>query len=478
MIYICGVLILSLVSMLALRRRPLRWRLLADGALLALYSGTFWLEGANPLLLVRAGITIPDGPWEKALAIGWWVLAARLLAVLLRLFLGHDKRSREARLLSDLLSGSIYIGTLLIVLDFVLKLPIGGILATSGVFAIVLGLALQNTLADVFSGIAVGVEQPFHVGDRIKLGDRIEGRVVEVNWRSIRLQTDEDDVAIVPNSAVAKAEIVNRSFPTVQRNGKVEIACTALAAPSQISTLLREAALLCPEILPHPVPRVLLTRLGERTNGYAMIFSVADPNEFGHAKSALLEQMRRLLHHAGLLLADRGKDGARPGPAGAADMLRQTIVFESLTEEQIAHLAERVEYCRLEAGSVLFTEGEVDATLYIVADGVLEIARALPDGTAETLGRIGVGDYIGEIGLLTGAARAVTAKAITNACVHVLRKDAVAPLLASEPAVAAAFEQSVKRGMTLLHRDVVARVDRDDMASGQLLARIRSYFRF
>lgn len=478
MIYICAVLILSVVAMLALRQRPLRWRLLADGGLLALYSATFWLDGANPLLLERAGITIPDGPWERALAIGWWVLAARLLAVLLRLFLGHDKHSREARLFSDLLSGSIYVGTLLIILNFVLKLPIGGVLATSGVFAIVLGLALQNTLADVFSGIAVGVEQPFHVGDRIKLGDRLEGRVVEVNWRSIRLQTDEDDIAIVPNSAVAKAEIVNRSFPTIQRSGKVEIACTAVAPPGEISTLLREAALLCPEILPHPAPKVLLTRLGERTNGYAMIFSVADPNEFGHAKSVLLEQMRRLLHHAGLLLADRGKDGTRPGPAGAADMLRQTIVFESLTEEQIAHLAERIEYCRLEAGSVLFSEGEVDATLYIVADGVIEMSRKRADGTDEVLGRIGVGDYIGEIGLLTGSARAVTARAITNACFHVLRKDAIAPLLATEPAVVTAFEQSVKRGMKLLRRDVVARADRDDTASGPLLARIRSYFRF
>jgi len=62
--------------------------------------------------------------------------------------------------------------------------------------------------------------------------------------------------------------------------------------------------------------------------------------------------------------------------------------------------------------------------------------------------------------------------------VHVLRKDAVAPLIETEPAVAAAFEQSVRRGMKLLQRDVAARADHDDMSSGQLLARIRSYFRF
>lgn len=46
--------------------------------------------------------------------------------------------------------------------------------------AIVLGLALQNTLADVFAGMAVGVDAPFSVGDRIQIDDKIEGQVVQV----------------------------------------------------------------------------------------------------------------------------------------------------------------------------------------------------------------------------------------------------------------------------------------------------------
>ena len=101
----------------------------------------------------------------------------------------------------------------LIVFNSVFALPVTGVVATSGIVAIVLGLALQNTLADVFAGIAVGSEGPFRVGDRIQLNDNLEGVVVQVNWRSIRIQTDGDDIAIIPNSVVAKAAIVNRSFP-------------------------------------------------------------------------------------------------------------------------------------------------------------------------------------------------------------------------------------------------------------------------
>ena len=435
-----------------------------------------WWERQNPLLLDHTNMIVRDELMVRAVAIGWWVLTAHISAITIGLSLGHDRRSREARLFSDLLAGTIYIGAALIILSFDLHVPIGGMIATSGVFAIVLGLALQNTLADVFSGIAVGVEQPFHVGDRIKLNERIEGRVVEVNWRSIRIQTDENDVAIVPNSTVAKAEIDNRSCPSDQRSGKVELQITSAAPPSQITSLLGQAALLCPEILADPAPDILLTRLGERSNGFAMLFSVADPNEFARAKSLLLNQMSRLLHHAGLLMTDRALEGSAPIPMSVAGLLSQTIIFESLTDVQIKHLADNVQIRHLEAGEVLFSQGEVDASLYIVSEGVLEMSRTTPFGRPEVIGRLGAGDYIGAIGLLAGAPRSVTAHAINNVSVHALRKDAIAPLLETETLLVAAFEKSVRRGQKLLGRNAVSRVESEETGPSPLLGRIKDFF--
>src|SRR6201999_1033115 len=102
-------------------------------------------------------------------------------------------------------------------LNSVLGLELKGLLVTSGLIAIILGLASQNTLADVFSGIAVGLDQPFHIGDRVSIGDFAEGVVVQMNWRSIRVQTDNADMALIPNSLVAKNQIINRSVPTPRR---------------------------------------------------------------------------------------------------------------------------------------------------------------------------------------------------------------------------------------------------------------------
>ena len=78
--------------------------------------------------------------------------------------------------------------------------PIEGLLATSGIVALVLGLALQSTLADLFSGIALNIEDPFGAGDRITVDGGNEGQAIEINWRATRIRNRSGDTTVIPNS--------------------------------------------------------------------------------------------------------------------------------------------------------------------------------------------------------------------------------------------------------------------------------------
>ena len=89
-------------------------------------------------------------------------------------------------------------------MGFVFALPLQGIVATSSVIAIVLGLALQNTLGDVFFGLSLSVEKPYDVGDSVLLEGGVEGKVIQINWRSTHLRNNENDVVIIPHSSMAK----------------------------------------------------------------------------------------------------------------------------------------------------------------------------------------------------------------------------------------------------------------------------------
>ena len=114
----------------------------------------------------------------------------------MRVFLIFERQPREGRLLQDLVVGIIYVGAFLSVVAYVFNAPVGTLIATSGAVAIILGLALQSTLSDVFSGIALNLARPYGIGDWLVLGNGIEGRVVETNWRATHLLTNANDLVV------------------------------------------------------------------------------------------------------------------------------------------------------------------------------------------------------------------------------------------------------------------------------------------
>ncbi len=463
-----ALLALTLVCVLVMRGRSITFQISTELILLAMLGGFLLLRDTSPLPIAKelpAGI---PGAWLRALAVVWWLVGARLVARVTVIALGRDARSRQARLFSDLVAGAIYLTAALIVLNSVLDVPVKGLLATSGVIAVVIGLALQNTLADVFAGIAVGLEQPFHVGDRVTVGDYAEGIIVQINWRSIQIQTDGEDLATIPNSIVAKSQIINRSVPTERRAASVEITTASAARSETLMALMRQAVLLCTGILEQPASSITLKRVGTRTTTFSVNFFVATSGQMSSTKSQLLRQVRRLFRHAGI------GDGA---PPSSTSLLGGLALFEALTGDQLAVLAEGLIPRVLDPGDRIFDQGSKGASLYIVQAGILEIRRRDSDGQTKSLGRIGPGEYLGEISLMTGDPRPVSVVALTACDYLELPRTALEKLMEENLEVCVALERSVRRGLDLLDRDDAARSSHPLDEGGTLLGRIRKFFR-
>ncbi|HEY2662040.1 MAG TPA: mechanosensitive ion channel family protein [Caulobacteraceae bacterium] len=472
-----AIVAVAAAGIVGLRPLPYRVRFGFDLICFLAISGFFLKWGMFPVFPAAGVSDAASGLWLRAIGGGWWLLGARLSVAAMRYTLHHDRRSRQARLFSDLMAAAIYIAAGMIVLNFVLALPITGLLATSSVVAVFVGLALQNTLADVFSGIAVGLDQPFRVGDRISIGGSIEGDVIQANWRSIRVQTDDEDVAIIPNSLIAKAEIVNRCIPSTRRAASVNLSCPNGAAPEQVIDALLQSTLLAPAILQSPPPSAALTWLGSKRNSYVISFFVGDSKQVATAKSSLLKHCRRQLYYADMLFGASSPVGAPPSGHPGRQLLGELVLFESLSAQQLDQLADHLEIVLAEPGEVLFTQGAADATLYLMTAGVLEFTRKVRDDQVEKIGCIGAGEYVGELGLLTGAPHAATATARAHCQIYRLPHDAIAPLLAEHADLAAAFDRSARRGLAILHREVASRASEDIGATGLLLQRIRNFFR-
>jgi small-conductance mechanosensitive channel len=150
------------------------------------------------------------GFWLQVLACCWWALAARQIISFLSMSKALRAIAVDNQLLADILTACIYVSSVLAMMAFVFSLSLQGLVATSGIIAIVLGLALQSTLGDVFSGISLSVEKPYRIGDEILLEGGAEGEVIEMNWRSTHIRNSANDIVVVPNSAVAKMRIQNQ----------------------------------------------------------------------------------------------------------------------------------------------------------------------------------------------------------------------------------------------------------------------------
>src|SRR5262245_30798117 len=265
------------------------------------------------MLLLHAGI-VPYRPLPStgspfrdavygALQVAWWLWTAWFLVSLLRAFVIVEHRPREGKLLQDLLASLIYLAAIFAIMAYVFDLPIQGLLATSGVVAIMLGLALQNTLGDVFAGLVLSFSRPYRPGDWISLDGGLEGRVIELNWRATHVLTGRRDLAIVPNSTIARSKIVNVSSPSSLHGVTITVQLDAQTAPSTGTEILEHAILNCRLIVATPAPTVAVKVINATYTECDITFFVAELAAAPRAQNQLFDLIFRHLAAAGIDLA-------------------------------------------------------------------------------------------------------------------------------------------------------------------------------
>jgi small-conductance mechanosensitive channel len=244
------VLLLAAVVLLAFglqkRFRPYR-RLFGGACVLMLISALFPASG-NPFGAFLFGEK-PGGlhPPRELFGIAWWILGAWLLKSLLDLILTrtifpNNGEPHARRLFADLAAALIYLLAFVGILDTAFKQQISALLATSGVLAIVIGFALQSTLGDVLSGLAINIERPFGAGDWISIAGQASGQVIEINWRATRVRTVSNDTVMIPNSVASKAIVTNHSHPGGHHDCIVRLTADLSVPPSRVLAALATAA--------------------------------------------------------------------------------------------------------------------------------------------------------------------------------------------------------------------------------------------
>ena len=268
-----------LLVLRVLRIFPVYQPLLSGSAALLVISAIFPRTG-NSLGqylfgTIAGGAVLP----RELFGVAWWVLGAWLCKslfdiLLRRTFFPDNDEPHARRLFADLASGLIYVLAVVGIIGTVFNQPVSTFLATSGVVAVVLGLALQNTLGDVLAGLAINIERPFGAGDWITLPDQITGQVMQINWRATRLRTWSHDMIVIPNSVISKAMVTNHSQPRGSRRCLINLKVDLSIPPDQVIKALTSAAAASPNPLHGTVALAYAKSFSDNLVEYQLAFPI------------------------------------------------------------------------------------------------------------------------------------------------------------------------------------------------------------
>lgn len=473
-------LVLSLGIVLAVRRYPFRGLIWAGEAFIILSIGEFFTghiaTATDPLL--PTGF---QGAVQAAISIGWWMALAWLTVKILDVFvwkgiLAVGDRPKVPKLLTDLTAGMVYSAAVIAIVYFVFDKSVTGLLATSGVVAVVLGFALQSTFSDFFSGIALNFEGAYHEGEWISIDGQVEGEVVEVNWRATRIRQRDGNDLIIPNGAVARSRVTNFSYPDDRYAVFQWIWIDFNHPPNKVRKLIFDAVLSSDRVLPQPAPRVTIDQYGDWAVRWQIKYWVRNYADHPLNKDAGVTNLLYRLHRAGIQPAVPRSEmnlGRRPvldlPDVGHAETLLAAVdVFKPMAPQDRKSLAERMQPELFADGEALVRQGAAGASLFIVAEGNLAVRVRNRAGRETEVAQLGEGQYFGELSLLTGAERSATVVASGDVLVFEIEKSEIEPYLKASPEIADAMS-------TLLAKRQLESKKASDSAEPETPAAVQSH---
>lgn len=225
------------------------WPIVAAVASLAVYLLHQTVLDSYGIAIETKAVRMLSGS-ASYFAFAW--LGGRLIGIALERV--SPNRRRVPKLLQELVAVALFLAATTASIVLVFGQSLNGALAGSGLLIAILGFAIRNVLADVLSGIALGLEAPYRIGDWVEIDSTIRGRIVEIGWRTTRLLTRDDTYMILPNSQIARQKLTNYSAPRRQYRAQLQIVLNHDLPVADAKTLLAGAAAAPSIILRAPQP--------------------------------------------------------------------------------------------------------------------------------------------------------------------------------------------------------------------------------
>lgn len=390
------------------------------------------------------------------------LISAYLLNSLLSYFLWEGTLVDEEgepvvpKIIRTIVSALIYVAAAVVVIaihfgEFLDQTLVG--MGTSGAVG---ALVAREPLQKAFTALSLNISKILKKGDIIKVGT-VTGTIQEIGWSSVKLLTANKNLAIIPNTYLTKSEVINFSRPEENLTISINVSAPSKISQTRLMPLLKRSAQDSELVKLDPEPIVRLRSIGQQLMYYT-IDVVSDERRDGVVKSQVLKAIASMLRREGIHETPDEYKVEDPIDK-ATQLLNQVPLLEPFTAEEDAILAQGARWYRYSYPERVVIQGEKEASLYIVAEGELDVLINTKEETNEEdedgnkkeiikllkVAELGKNAIFGEMALLTGEARTATIRAKTETLVCKISKEIISPILSKRQSILEGLSQELAK---------------------------------
>jgi len=455
---------------------------------IALY-GIYRLLEYDPRILPRLGDL--SAVFGKDLVLLRFAVYIPVVLLLVRVFdtLVFDLAMARRRgvsappLLRDVVALILYLLLFASLFTTIFNYDLRTLLGGGALLAAVLGLALQDTLGNLISGIALHMEDSFEVSDVIKSGEFM-GRVEDVSWRATKVRTYSNSVVMLPNSLLARERL--EVFPSGNPNGRaLALGIDYHFAPARVIEVLQRAASHVDGVDRELPCFARVAGFGDSSVTYEVKYFTRDYMQRDRIDADIRKAVWYALRRNEISIpfpvrAFQTYTPPAPDQQGKLSRdqvlgrLRDVDILLPLSDSAHEAIADSAEVHVYSKGESIIRHGTAGESMFVLHSGRISV-RVPDDASAagHEVAQLGEGDVVGEMALLTGETRTADVVALTDVVAIEIGKGALQPLLVANPDMANALSEQIAQRQEDLE---TFRDDSPEQVQTTVLSRIRDWF--
>jgi hypothetical protein len=303
---------------------------------------------------------------------------------------------------------------------------------------------MQDLLGNVISGVALQVGKPFKAGDWLIIETQ-HAEVIEVNWRSTRLRTNDDHYLDIPNTQIVRSTVVNLSYPSHLHAMRLRIGVDSDTPPNEVKKVLFNAAAESSGVLASPPPKIFLVDFADSSITYEVKFWLQNHAAWNEISDAVRTSIWYALQRARIAIPspirivqiERKRHATYHLPDEMRTVIRNKPFFKCLTDEQVARIVGSAKFALFGRGERIVEQGAEGSSMFILLEGgaAVYVRHQSHESEPTRVAALQAGDYFGEMSLLTGETRSATVVATSDCEVLEITKAQLAQILQENTAL-------------------------------------------